>query len=72
MLTSLTDETSLSTSFADRNSALAQSFQTISRVDGWLIERMRDSEQNHFCGYLFLLVDPGSLRGFASISMMPL
>ena len=30
-------------------SALAQSFQTIDRVDGWLIERKRDSEQNHVC-----------------------
>ena len=29
--------------------ALAQSFQTIDRVDGWLIERKRDSEQNHVC-----------------------
>ena len=28
-------------------SALAQSFQTIDRVDGWLIERKRDSEQNY-------------------------
>ena len=31
------------------NSALAQGFQTIDRVDGWLIERKRDSEQNHVC-----------------------
>ena len=30
-------------------SALAQSYQTIDRVDGWLIERKRDSEQNHVC-----------------------
>ena len=30
-------------------SALAQSFQTIDRIDGWLIERKRDSEQNHVC-----------------------
>ena len=30
-------------------SALAQSFQTIDRVDGWLIERKRDSEQKHVC-----------------------
>ena len=30
-------------------SALAQSFQTIDRVDGWLIERKLDSEQNHVC-----------------------
>ena len=30
-------------------SALAQGFQTIDRVDGWLIERKRDSEQNHVC-----------------------
>ena len=30
-------------------SVLAQSFQTIDRVDGWLIERKRDSEQNHVC-----------------------
>ena len=30
-------------------SALAQSFQTIDRVDGWLIERKRDSAQNHVC-----------------------
>ena len=30
-------------------SALAQSFQTIDRVGGWLIERKRDSEQNHVC-----------------------
>ena len=30
-------------------SALAQSFQTIDRVDGWLFERKRDSEQNHVC-----------------------
>ena len=29
--------------------ALAQGFQTIDRVDGWLIERKRDSEQNHVC-----------------------
>tara|TARA_B100001173_G_scaffold289651_1_gene279687 strand:- start:1300 stop:1518 length:219 start_codon:yes stop_codon:yes gene_type:complete len=72
MLTSLTDERlSLLLSLME-TSALAQSFPTISRVDGWLIERKRDSEQNHVCGYLFLVVDPGSLRGFASISMMPL
>ena len=30
-------------------SALAQSLQTIDRVDGWSIERKRDSEQNHVC-----------------------
>ena len=30
-------------------SALAQTFQTINRVDGWLIERKRDSEQNYVC-----------------------
>ena len=30
-------------------SALGQGFQTIDRVDGWLIERKRDSEQNHVC-----------------------
>ena len=30
-------------------SALGQDFQTIDRVDGWLIERKRDSEQNHVC-----------------------
>ena len=30
-------------------SALTQSFQTIDRVVGWLIERKRDSEQNHVC-----------------------
>jgi hypothetical protein len=30
-------------------SALAQSLQTIDRVDGWLIERKRDGEQNHVC-----------------------
>ena len=30
-------------------SALAQGFQTIDRVDGWLIERKRDGEQNHVC-----------------------
>ena len=30
-------------------SVLAQSFLTIDRVDGWLIERKRDSEQNHVC-----------------------
>ena len=30
-------------------SALGQVFQTIDRVDGWLIERKRDSEQNHAC-----------------------
>ena len=30
-------------------SALAQSFQTIDRVDGWLIERKMDSKQNHIC-----------------------
>ena len=30
-------------------SALAQSFQTIDRVDGWLIERKMDSKQNHVC-----------------------
>jgi hypothetical protein len=29
--------------------ALAQSFQTIDRVDGWLIECKRDSEQNYVC-----------------------
>ena len=29
--------------------ALAQGFHTIDRVDGWLIERKRDSEQNHVC-----------------------
>jgi hypothetical protein len=30
-------------------SALAQSYQTIDRVDGWLIERKLDREQNHVC-----------------------
>ena len=30
-------------------SALAQSFQTIDRVDGWLIERKMDSKQNQVC-----------------------
>ena len=30
-------------------SALAQNFQTIDRIDGWLIERKLDSEQNHVC-----------------------
>ena len=30
-------------------SSLAQSFQTIDRVDGWLIERKLDREQNHVC-----------------------
>jgi len=30
-------------------SALAQNFQTIDRIDGWLIERKVDSEQNHVC-----------------------
>ena len=30
-------------------SALAQNFQTIDRVDGWLIERRVDREQNHIC-----------------------
>ncbi len=30
-------------------SALAQSFQTIDRVDGWVIERKLDSEHNHVC-----------------------
>ena len=30
-------------------SALAQSFQTIDRVDGWLIERKLASEQHHVC-----------------------
>ena len=30
-------------------SVLAQSFQTIDRVDGWLIERKMDSKQNHIC-----------------------
>ena len=30
-------------------SALGQGFQMIDRVDGWLIERKRDSEQNHVC-----------------------
>ncbi len=30
-------------------SALAQNFQTIDRVDGWLIERKVDREQNHVC-----------------------
>ena len=29
--------------------ALARGFQTIDSVDGWLIERKRDSEQNHVC-----------------------
>ena len=29
--------------------ALAQSFQTIDRIDGWVIERKSDSEQNHVC-----------------------
>ena len=32
-----------------RPSALGQGFQTIDRVDGWLIEHKRDSEQNHVC-----------------------
>ena len=30
-------------------SALAQSYQTIDRVDGWLIERKLDRQQNHVC-----------------------
>ena len=30
-------------------SALPQSFQTIDRVDGWLIERKMESKQNHVC-----------------------
>ena len=30
-------------------SALAQNFQTIDRIDGWLIERKLDSKQNHVC-----------------------
>ena len=30
-------------------SALAQNFQTIDRVNGWLIERKVDREQNHVC-----------------------
>jgi hypothetical protein len=30
-------------------SALAQNFQSIDRIDGWLIERKVDSEQNHVC-----------------------
>ena len=30
-------------------SALAQNFQTIDRIDGWLIERKLDSQQNHVC-----------------------
>ena len=30
-------------------SAIAQSFQTLDRVDGWLIERKLDREQNHVC-----------------------
>ncbi len=30
-------------------SAFAQNFQTIDRIDGWLIERKLDSEQNHVC-----------------------
>ena len=30
-------------------SAQGQGFQMIDRVDGWLIERKRDSEQNHVC-----------------------
>ena len=30
-------------------SALCQSFQAINRVDGWLIERRMNSEQNHVC-----------------------
>ncbi len=30
-------------------SALAQSFQMLDRVDGWLIERKLDREQNHVC-----------------------
>ena len=30
-------------------SALAQTFQTIDRVDGWLIEHKRDGKQNHAC-----------------------
>ena len=29
--------------------AIAQNFQAIDRVDGWLIERKLDSEQNHVC-----------------------
>jgi hypothetical protein len=39
-------------------SALGQGFQTIDRVDGWLIERKRDSEQNHV--YLASLPGGGS------------
>ena len=53
-------------------SALAQTFQMIDRVDGWLIERKRDSKQNMFAVLLSLVVDPGSPHGFASISMTPL
>ena len=30
-------------------SALGQGVQTIDRVDGWLIDRKRDSEQNDVC-----------------------
>ena len=30
-------------------SAFARSYQTIDRVDGWLIERKLDREQNHVC-----------------------
>ena len=30
-------------------SAFAQNFQTIDRIDGWLIERKLDSDQNHVC-----------------------
>ena len=30
-------------------STLGPSFQTIDRVDGWLIEPKRDSQQNHVC-----------------------
>jgi len=30
-------------------SSLAQNFQTIDRVDGWLIERKLDSEQHQVC-----------------------
>ena len=31
------------------SSALAQGFQTLDRVDGWLLERKLDAEQNPIC-----------------------
>jgi len=31
------------------SSALAQGFQTLDRIDGWLIERKLDAEQNPIC-----------------------